>query len=145
MADPGLTAFIQNLSGSEMIVILIVALVVLGPERLPELARGAGRMMHKLRTMTEGFQSEMQDVIDDPSMQHLRELGELAARPRQKLTQYALEAEAEERARREAAAHDRHEAAVAEAEQAETEPAERPEQPEQEEAERAADDGPGPR
>lgn len=145
MARAGLHAFLQNLSGSEMIVILIVALVVLGPERLPELARGAGRMIHKLRTMTEGFQSEMQDVIDDPSMQHLRELGELAARPRQKLTQYALEAEAKERARREAAAHDRHEAAVAEAEQAETEPAERPEQPEQEEAERAADDGPGPR
>ena len=38
----------------------------------------------------------------DPSMQPLKELGELAARPRQKLTEYALEAEAEERAKREA-------------------------------------------
>ena len=119
MAGAGLTGFLQNLSGGEMIVILIVALVVLGPERLPEMARGAGRMVHKLKTMTEGLQTEVRDVMEDPSMQPLRELGELAARPRQKLTEYALEAEAEERARKEAAAHEEHRAAVAEADAAE--------------------------
>ena len=103
MAGTGLIGFIQNIGGGEMLVILIVALVVLGPERLPEMARSAGKMMHKLRTMTDGLQSEVRDVMEDPSMQPLRELGELATRPRQKLTEYALEAEAEERARREAA------------------------------------------
>jgi len=102
MTPAGSLGFIQNFSGGEMIVILIVALVVLGPERLPEMARSAGKMLHKLRGMTEGLQSEVKDVMDDPSMQPIRELGELAARPRQKLTEYALEAEAEERARREA-------------------------------------------
>lgn len=104
MAGTGLTGFLQNLTGTEMIVILVVALVVLGPERLPEMARGAGRMLHKLRTMTDGLQNEVRDVMADPAMQPLKELGELAARPRQKLTEYALEAEAEERAKREAAA-----------------------------------------
>jgi sec-independent protein translocase protein TatB len=98
-----------------MIAIAIVALVVLGPDRLPEMARGAGRMMHKLRTMTEGMQSEVRDVMADPSMQPLKELGELAARPRQKLTEYALEAEAEERAKREAAAAERQRADAADA------------------------------
>jgi sec-independent protein translocase protein TatB len=98
----GSLGFIQNFSGGEMIVILIVALVVLGPERLPEMARSAGKMLHKVRGMTEGLQSEVKDVMDDPSMQPIKELGELAARPRQKLTEYALEAEAEERARKEA-------------------------------------------
>jgi sec-independent protein translocase protein TatB len=101
MAGSGLTGFLQNFGGGELIVILLVALVVLGPERLPEMARSAGKALHKLRTMTEGLTSDMKDVIDDPAMQPLRELGELAARPRQKLAEYALEAEAEERARAE--------------------------------------------
>ena len=110
MAGTGLTGFLQNLTGGEMVIIALVALVVLGPERLPEMARGAGKMLHKVRTMTEGMQSEVRDVMADPSMQPLKELGELAARPRQKLTEYAREAEAEERAKREAK-----EAAAAEA------------------------------
>jgi sec-independent protein translocase protein TatB len=103
MAGTGLTGFLQNLTGGEMVIIALVALVVLGPERLPEMARSAGKMLHKVRTMTEGVQSEVRDVMADPSMQPLKELGELAARPRQKLAEYALEAEAEERAKREAA------------------------------------------
>ncbi len=102
MAGTGLTGFLENLTGGELVIIALVALVVLGPERLPEMARGAGKMLHKVRTMTEGVQSEVRDVMADPSMQPLKELGELAARPRQKLTEYALEAEAEERAKREA-------------------------------------------
>ena len=102
MAGTGLTGFLENLKGTEMLIIALVALVVLGPERIPEMARGAGKMLAKLRTMTEGAQSELRDVMADPSMQPLKELGELAARPRQKLTEYALEAEAEERAKREA-------------------------------------------
>lgn len=101
MAGSGLTGFLQNIGSGELLVILLVALVVLGPERLPEMARGAGRMLHRFRTLTSSMSSEVREVIDDPSMQPLRELGELAARPRQKLAEYALEAEAEERARRE--------------------------------------------
>lgn len=125
---PGQIGFIQNIGGAEIVLIAIVALVVLGPERLPEMGRSAGRMINKLRTMTDGMQSEVREVMDDPSMQPIRELGEFAARPRQKLTQYALEAEAEERARREseraaAAAAAADEAATAEGgEQAEAEP-----------------------
>ena len=104
MAGTGLTGFLQNLTGGEMVIIALVALVVLGPARLPELARSAGKMMHKMRTMTEGVQAEVRDVMADPSMQPIKELGELATRPRQKLSEYAREAEAEERAEREAAA-----------------------------------------
>ena len=91
-----------NITGGEMLIILLVALVILGPDRLPELARSAGRMINKVKTMTEGLQSGVSGVMDDPAMQPLKDLSELATRPRQKLAEYALEAEAEERAKREA-------------------------------------------
>lgn len=108
-----------NFTGGEFIIILIVALVVLGPERLPEMARSAGKALHKLKTMADGLGDDVKGVMDDPSMQPLKELGELAARPRQKLAEYALEAEAEERARKEAAAQEAADAADAAADAAE--------------------------
>ncbi len=92
---------IQNFGGGEILAIIILALVLLGPDRLPEMARNAGKLIHKLKTMANGLQGQVQGVMDDPAMQPLRELGEFAARPRQKLAEYALEAEAEERARAE--------------------------------------------
>lgn len=97
---------IQNFGGGELLVIIVLALIVLGPERLPEMARSAGKAIHKLKTMTSGLQGQVQGVMDDPAMQPLKELGELASRPRQKLAQYALEAEADERARAEEASID---------------------------------------
>jgi hypothetical protein len=42
----------------------------------------------------------MGDVIDHPTMEPIKQLGELAANPRQKLAEYAMEAEAEERRKR---------------------------------------------
>ena len=100
MPGAGLSAFLQNFSTGEMVVIAIVAVVVLGPERLPEMARSLGKMLHKLKTMGESLRDEMGDVIDHPTMEPIKQLGELAANPRQKLAEYAMEAEAEERRRR---------------------------------------------
>ncbi len=98
MAGRSVIGFLQNFGGGEIIVILLAALVILGPDRLPEMGRSIGRAIHRVRTMTSGVESQVRDVIDDPAMQSIRELGEFAARPRQKLAQYALEAEAEARA-----------------------------------------------
>lgn len=97
---------IQNFGGGELLVIIVLALLVLGPERLPEMAKSAGKALAKFKTMSSGLQDQVQGVMDDPAMQPLKELGELASRPRQKLAEYALEAEAEERARAEKASVD---------------------------------------
>lgn len=100
MPGAGLAAFLQNFSTGEMVVIAIVAVVVLGPERLPEMARSLGKMLAKLKSMGEHLRDEMGDVIDHPTMEPIKQLGELAANPRQKLAEYTMEAEAEERRRR---------------------------------------------
>lgn len=91
---------VENIGGGELVVILFLALLVLGPERIPEMARGAGRLINKVKSMSNDITGDMSDVINDPSMQPIRELGEFATRPRQKLAEYALEAEAEERRRK---------------------------------------------
>ena len=60
-----------NLSGTEIIVILLLALVILGPEKLPEAMRKAGRAYSELRKMANSFQSEVRSVLDEP-MEELR-------------------------------------------------------------------------
>ena len=47
--------------------ILVIALLVLGPERLPEIARQAGKAMAELRRMSSGFQAEMRDAMKVPA------------------------------------------------------------------------------
>lgn len=50
-------------SPMELVVILVIALLVLGPSRLPETARSIGRGMRELRDSLQGIG---QDDDDDP-------------------------------------------------------------------------------
>jgi Tat protein translocase TatB subunit len=43
----------------ELVVILVLALLVLGPERLPELARALGRGLAELKRATQDLKDEM--------------------------------------------------------------------------------------
>ena len=53
------------LQGPEIIVIVLVALVVFGPERLPELARKAGRWAAELRNAARDIRSGLESEIGD--------------------------------------------------------------------------------
>lgn len=54
------------LQGGEIIIILLIALVVLGPTRLPDLARKAGRLTSELRQaardVSRGLESEVAEL-----------------------------------------------------------------------------------
>lgn len=65
-----------NLSGSEIVIILLLALVVLGPEKLPEAIRRFGRVYGELRRVSKGFQSEFKEAFDEP-MRELRETAQM--------------------------------------------------------------------
>ena len=59
-----------NIGGGELIVILLIALIVLGPQRLPDAARQIGKTMGDLRRLSSGFQNEMRSALetaDDPT------------------------------------------------------------------------------
>lgn len=92
-----MVGFISNLGTGEVVVIALVALVVLGPERLPELARSAGRLWSQVRAFTSEMEHQVGDLGQSAEMEAVKELSEFVARPRQKLAEYALEAEAESR------------------------------------------------
>jgi sec-independent protein translocase protein TatB len=65
-----------NLSGSEIVIILLLALVVLGPEKLPDFLRRAGRTYAELKKLGNNFQSEMRSVLDEP-IKEMRETADL--------------------------------------------------------------------
>jgi sec-independent protein translocase protein TatB len=58
---------VLNLGTGELLVVFLVALLVLGPTKLPEAARQAGRMMAELRRLSSGFQAEMRDAMREPT------------------------------------------------------------------------------
>jgi sec-independent protein translocase protein TatB len=65
-----------NIGGGELLVILVIALIVLGPEKLPDAVRRAGRIYGELRRMSSGFQAELRDAIDEP-MKEIRSTTDL--------------------------------------------------------------------
>src|SRR5213594_3671143 len=59
----------------ELLVILVVALVVLGPQRLPELARTLGKAMAEFRRQTSDLMDEFQGEAmreDEPARRPAR-------------------------------------------------------------------------
>jgi sec-independent protein translocase protein TatB len=67
-----------NVTGGEVIIILVLALVVLGPEKLPEVLRKAGKLYGELRRVTTGFQEEFEETFKEP----LREFRDTANQAR---------------------------------------------------------------
>jgi len=55
-----------NLGGGEMLVIFFVALIVLGPNKLPDAARQVGRAVNEIRRVSGGFQREMREAMNEP-------------------------------------------------------------------------------
>jgi len=56
-----------NFPGPDKILMLaVIALVVLGPTRLPQAARTAGKWVSELRKLTSRFQQEMAGALGDP-------------------------------------------------------------------------------
>jgi sec-independent protein translocase protein TatB len=61
-----------NIQGGELIFLLLIALLVLGPEKLPDAIRKFTRAYTEFKKMANGFQGELKQVLDEP-MRELRE------------------------------------------------------------------------
>ncbi len=61
----------------ELVVIMVVALIVLGPKRLPEAAKGLGRALREFRHATSSLTEELNDaqiMLDEETREAQRAL-----------------------------------------------------------------------
>jgi len=54
----------SGIGGSEFILLCLIGLLILGPERLPRVARQLGSWIGKARQMTRGLQRQLEDELD---------------------------------------------------------------------------------
>lgn len=47
--------FLEFIGTSELLVVLVVALIIFGPRKLPELGRSLGKALHQVRSASEDF------------------------------------------------------------------------------------------
>lgn len=83
-----------NVGGGEFLVILLVGLIVLGPQKLPEAARQIGRVMSELRKISNGFQQELRDALDEPVEDEARARGAKAVASHNRAAENARKAAA---------------------------------------------------
>ncbi|HEX9234875.1 MAG TPA: twin-arginine translocase TatA/TatE family subunit [Actinomycetota bacterium] len=55
----------MNIGAPELIVILIIALIVFGPKRLPEVGRTIGKSLREFRRASQDLRDEFQVSLDD--------------------------------------------------------------------------------
>jgi Tat protein translocase TatB subunit len=55
-----------NIGPEKLILLFVLALIVLGPSRLPDAARTLGRVIGELRHMSGGFQKEVREALAEP-------------------------------------------------------------------------------
>ena len=53
-----------TLGGPELFLILVVALIIFGPRKLPEMGRSLGRMMAEFRKASNDFQRTIEEEVD---------------------------------------------------------------------------------
>ncbi|MFW5834251.1 MAG: Sec-independent protein translocase protein TatB [Pseudomonadota bacterium] len=69
-----------DLGWAEMGVIMLVALIVLGPKELPRLARDIGRWTGKARAMAREFQRSLEDIAREAELDEVKKQIEQAGR-----------------------------------------------------------------
>ena len=61
----------------EVTVILVLALLIFGPKKLPELGKQLGKTLKSLKTASNEFQNEINQVMSESNEQSLNELSNI--------------------------------------------------------------------
>ena len=77
------TVLVFNLGIGEIVVILVVALIFIGPKMLPEIATGLGKVIREIRKATADIRQDIE--LDDMIRRPLQELRDAATLPPEEL------------------------------------------------------------
>jgi Tat protein translocase TatB subunit len=55
-----------NVGPEKLILLFVIALIVLGPDKLPEAARTMGKVLAEFRRISGSLQSEVKEALSDP-------------------------------------------------------------------------------
>ncbi len=56
----------MNIGPMEVMIIFVVALLVFGPTKLPEIGRQVGKAVREFRRFQSSFQNDFKDLLEDP-------------------------------------------------------------------------------
>lgn len=59
-------AFLGNLGGPEIFLIVLFVLIFFGAKKIPELARGLGKGIREFKDATRDVQSEIENSVEEP-------------------------------------------------------------------------------
>ncbi|MCE9621724.1 MAG: twin-arginine translocase TatA/TatE family subunit [Actinomycetia bacterium] len=66
MPLPRRLASVFNLTGSEIVALVLLGLIVLGPEKLPDAVRKFTKTYNEFKKMATGFQGEVKQAFEEP-------------------------------------------------------------------------------
>ena len=69
------------LGGPELVLILVLALIVFGPRRLPEIGKSMGRLLSEFRKASHDFQRTIEDEVEAEKYKPAAAPAEPAAEP----------------------------------------------------------------
>jgi sec-independent protein translocase protein TatB len=78
-----------DIAFSELVVVGLIALIVLGPKRLPEMARAAGRWTAQIRRFVEDVKRDMGSELRREELAELRQVHQQLTETKQILTDTA--------------------------------------------------------
>ena len=87
----------NNIGGTELLLILVVALIVLGPRRLPEIGESVGRALRRFRRASRDIRDEIDIMSDIDDDRPRRSAADLPGRAHQHQPQHRREQTGSER------------------------------------------------
>jgi sec-independent protein translocase protein TatA len=61
-------AFMEGLGGPEVLLIMVIILVLFGGEKLPEFARGAGKLIKEFKKASSGVEEEFKRALEEDEL-----------------------------------------------------------------------------